>query len=280
MKILSNLQQTVRDLNRRWGWLGALVIIFVTIASVVSSIMQIMGSIQPSQGVTITIPVAWLAMFSLLVVSAIVSLVFQLGSTELMVKKSGITQLTNVYVQSNRGELYYGTKRNVLLRLETIQEILRSIFIDGLEVSLANERLRQLGNRVGLSFADGFVDQIDKQRLLLGEKNLANMIDAWCDYDIEAGWGRFQYSPVSEWLGRIEVRSNFLTTVVDGKQRLSRSICSFMEGYIAGVLELFAVVVYPTKKWHVEVTERECGVNLAGQKPCAFEFCISEEQTL
>lgn len=268
-KIFSQLKDTFTDLNNRWGSLGSLIIMTFAIASVVANLLQIWSYFPQNQ--TITVPVAPLAIIGLVVVSALASVAFQISRSDIITKRQGVTQLTDIFVIRPKGELYFGDIRNILVRLGTIQQILIGIS-DGRETGDSGRKaLQKVGKKIGLMFGDQFIDQHGVK-----EKTLHDMIDAWCEYDVDAGWGRFVFLPgSSELVGSLQVRSNFLTSSL-GNLDLEQSLCGFLEGYISGILEVFTTFQYPLKKLNVEVTERLCGIRDGGHSPCGFDFIIRE----
>ena len=269
IKIFSQLKDTFTDLNNRWGALGSLIIMTLAIASVVANLLQIWSYFPESQ--TITVPIAPVVTVGLVIVSALASLAFQISRSDVVTKRKGITQLTDIFVIRPKGELYFGDIRNILVRLGTIQQILIGIS-DGREVEDSGRKaLQKVGKKIGLMFGDQFIDQHGVK-----EKTLHDMIDAWCEYDVDAGWGRFVFLPgSSEFVGSIQVRSNFLTSSL-GALNLNQSLCGFLEGYISGILEVFTTFQYPLKRLNVEVTERICGIHDGGHSPCGFDFIIRE----
>lgn len=272
-KILKQLRDTYKDLSLRWGTLGSVGIITLAIASVVANILQILSYFPDNQ--TITIPLAPVAILAIVVVSAVASLALQIRQSDVVVKRRGKTELTNVFVVPASGELYYGDIRNVLVRLGTIQQILLgALLINNDPEGKGKDMLKETGRKIGVAFGDQFVDQQGMRMI----KTLPEMIDRWCEYDVEAGWGRFIHIPGStDFVGSFRLRSNFLTAS-EGNLSLDHSLCRFIEGYISGVLDVFMTFEHPSKDLSVEVTEQECGVKDGGRTPCAFTYVIKNSR--
>jgi hypothetical protein len=275
-QFIARLSEVVSDYNRRWGPLGVLLVVLLFALSFVANFVQLAGSFPQNQSQTVEIPTVYLILIVILAIMAISTLLVQLGGMLRSIAKRGhITQLTDIYVIHNRGELFHGGMRHVLFKLGTVQEIMHAIFINEAQYSSVEIQLYEVGERVGQGFADGFIDAIDQRRVLPGDRSLIDMIDLWCEFDVSGGWGKFIFFPgASEFQGRIEIRSNFLTVPSENPTLDSKSLCKFIEGYIAGILVIFARVAHPVITWEAQVEERECGIRSGGLKPCIFDFAV------
>lgn len=273
-------REIILGYNKQWGSLGTLIAFFLFALSFLANILQVLGSIPESQPKLFEVPIVYLILIVILAIMAISTLTIQLTSFIFSIVKRGpITRLTDIYVIHNRGELYHGGMRHVLFKLGTIQEIMHSIFIDVSNPDPVDIRLYNVGIDVGEGFADGFIDAVDQRGLVQGERGLVDLIDLWCQFDVSGGWGKFVFFPgASLYQGRIEIRSNFLTAAIENPNLDHKSLCKFLEGYIAGILLIFSRVTYPQKTWNVLVQERECGIGSGGVHPCSFDFELHEVQ--
>jgi len=108
--------------------------------------LQIWSYFPESQ--TITVPIAPVVTVGLVIVSALASLAFQISRSDVVTKRKGITQLTDIFVIRPKGELYFGDIRNILVRLGTIQQILIGIS-DGREVEDSGRKAEDLPRIAG-----------------------------------------------------------------------------------------------------------------------------------
>jgi len=275
-KLAVRIKETVEDLNRQWTPFGTFFIISLVLASVLANFIQI-GQGLPTD-VTVQIPVVGLAVAVILVVAALTTIAVQINTSPgVIYKRAGITPLTDILIDRRRGELYFGNLRNVLMRIETIRHVLHSVAGFSDDADQTRRRLYRIGKQIGKDFADDFYDASNEAR---ESQNLIDIIDAWCVYDVEAGWGKFILEPGStEYTGTIVVRSNFLIAPIDDHAhegslvKHEASVCGFLEGYISGILEVFVRILQPTTDWSADVSENICGLTRA-RDSCHFVFNI------
>lgn len=138
-------------------------------------------------------------------------------------------------------------RRNVSFKVETFNHLIESIcnnITEGYEDILYKSGI-SCGEKFGKALHDIFIRKSE-------QLSIEKKISIWCDFDSEVGLGRF--SPKInvdekkvEVSGEIILANNFLVY-----QRCERNLklCSFMRGYIKGVLE--AIIHIP-----IEVTHNE-----------------------
>jgi hypothetical protein len=190
--------------------------------------------------------------------------------------KQGIVKTdTNTYlilnIDQSKGYLTYNKKRNILMNLHTIQSILAGI------KEIAEHELRKTGKTVGISFAiSAFRDYLKTER----DSNLFsnnNVIDLWCEYDRIAGFGYMENHTIyddreQKCEGFIMLYNSFLTDERIGEQE---NLCSFMEGYIEGVVNM--IISDPNKK--IGITHSECnGHDVMPHTGCRFDLSYDDKK--
>lgn len=158
-----------------------------------------------------------------------------------------------VSLQLKDGLLWMGKIRNVAIRVETLTSLLE--FIGRPQNPNATEDLRAIGNVIGSSFAQTLTiaggPLSDRYRSKYkGKRSLfEHMADVWGFYDYRAGFGNILTSNLHECQnslhGEIIISKSFLTYPEE------KPYCSFMEGYIIGVLE----TLLPNKRFSITETQ-------------------------
>ncbi len=167
----------------------------------------------------------------------------------------------------NRGLLVnpHDDRRNVSFKVETFVNLLGEIqtqIIDKCVPSqqyseansevrsiteVANEILRKAGYSCGLRFGRALYELFQREPEAL---SLTQKINRWCEFDSDVGFGRFRNEIVFDEStntvsGKIVLADNFLVANRDSNER---NVCSFMSGYIQGVLD--KIVRIPTRVQH------------------------------
>ena len=175
------------------------------------------------------------------------------------------------------GILFFGDEPNVAFRVDTIQKILKSI------QNLLNDPTkfryfsRQIGYEVGYDFYQDLL-AANKKNLFKSGRRINEKLDIWNKYDSATGLGIFKnkviYQPIKNNGAKIEgsivVTNSFLT-----QGRYSEvPCCSFMEGYINGVIEkiLDSEQLSPEHKTSY-VKESECAC-VTSKDECYFKVDI------
>lgn len=134
--------------------------------------------------------------------------------------------------------------RNISLKVATLVNLLSQIYKNITERAddkneVAEEILRKAGYNCGLRFGTEMYESIQRQRTTLTD---SEKVERWCEFDSDVGFGRFHnYLKFThdkhkfEVEGDISLSDNFL--VVNQVSEESPHLCSFMTGYIQGVLE-------------------------------------------
>ncbi len=153
--------------------------------------------------------------------------------------------------------------RNVSFKVETFQLLIRGLE-EGVEQhsgtqigdfdghtekkKFFNKILQSAGNRCGSKFSDSlnsmWKDENESGNSFLGEEAY---IRKWCDFDSDIGFGKLSLFPESVTIqggkfrkGHIVLRESFLTSAkdIDFDIVMDHKYCSFMTGYIGGVLSI------------------------------------------
>lgn len=188
------------------------------------------------------------------------------------------------------GVIYYRSEtsadeRNVLLNAETLKVILSKAktLANGSEGIKKQGPLYEIGHAASSRFADHFQDIMIQKH---GRKfDLVAWLHDWIDYDADAGFGAMQVMPS---LGsesdtdhvEIILENSFLTHAPKGTKREDDSLCEFMVGYIAGLLESLSDGLYTEQGLDpntIQVTHRweECQL-LDPRKPCVFRVEVKK----
>jgi len=117
--------------------------------------------------------------------------------------------------------------RHVIFRTETAIEILEM---------LQEEKLTELGKKIGISAATDLVDNVLKKQSL--PKNPATLVALWNFWDGTGGWGKFKSvdtdHPEKQDVWRIKIYNSFLT--VETSLERTHGLSNFWLGYIEGFL--------------------------------------------
>ena len=190
--------------------------------------------------------------------------------------------ITQLGFRRETGEWQHGYKkmRHIFLNLSTLQQLILQIYIHSNKNKIT---LRQVGERMGSSFARDFIIFLEEKKIKVNE--LDHYIEQWCHFDISGGWGKWSYSKINKWSGEINVLNNFLACIpdVDYESNIFNEdqfnsdhspFCPIMEGYILGILKEFANKITPNKQNTVSVKETACGKKRPTVYPCKFQYKI------
>jgi predicted hydrocarbon binding protein len=198
---------------------------------------------------------------------------------------AGIPSVGVLYFFPERGEWKHGNDqlRHIFFNLRTIETIIRRF---------KKDQLYSLGYDMGKAFGQDFLERVEPLKSKKAEslkskkadvrKELQNLIEEWCNFDISGGWG-FWDSKDNE----ITVKNSFFvemdkddfkgTKVTDDDHAPH---CVIMQGYIAGVLEVFSAKLGGVDNQFL-VKETKCGIHdLVAQKKeteCLFKWHRKEQ---
>jgi predicted hydrocarbon binding protein len=134
------------------------------------------------------------------------------------------------FLESLRGIQVLPNVADVTIRVETLHRILNSFF-NKLQDQYSPV-MKRAGESVGTSFADNFMDFLEAAEKL--PQNEEVLILMWTKIDSNAGWGEYD-AKFNHAQKKIFLKlSNSLFTRILTKNKHRH--CSFMEGYILGVL--------------------------------------------
>lgn len=176
--------------------------------------------------------------------------------TIFLLLRNRLGALMRIEWNRDKGMLFMGDIRNTRLRLTTIQMIVASLvtYIDDYE-----EALRDTGKRVGGSFARDLLRELSKHKKTLTTKELLNF---WTEYDSNAGLGRLNFDNFNLDTNTGEIRLNYSFLASNGGVE-DRRLCSFLEGYIEGVLnQLLDVTVTVRNNCPAKVYHQVCHFNI------------------
>lgn len=182
--------------------------------------------------------------------------------------------------------------RNISFKVETLVSIFSTVH-EGItkwckpagegevksKYELASRLLFEAGYRSGSRFGWTMHDTIQKEH---PELELRDRIEKWCDFDSDVGFGRFSVEHLQEEprtveevefiYYRIDIRLSFsFLTYRQGKKDVN--LCSFMSGYIRGVLE--GMTGQPLEVTH---SVDECEQYVAGRDFCTYHVKTKVEQ--
>jgi len=133
--------------------------------------------------------------------------------------------------------------RNVSFKVATLVNLLSHIYAGITEIKSRDEADRifeKAGHVCGTKFGAQMYESSQRSRY---ELNDAEVVERWCVFDSDVGFGRFHNNLTFERsahkfevTGAINLSDNFLITSKTGKDTVH--ICPFMKGYIQGVLEM------------------------------------------
>ncbi len=287
-KFWNRVHRTISDLKRRWGALGAAVIILVYILTTIAAGIAIFSFKFPSSTVTLqtkTVVIFLVVLLSVMILAIItfITLILRMenvGNTWYFRVGETPVEVTELILNPELGEMQHGGMRHVLFRLDTFKQILIAAFYTKNSL-LENElerhnELRKVGAEMGRGFGEEFVEHLRREGLLGGQL-IENLVKMWCDFDISGGWGKWNYIPdIDDFRGIITIKNNFLTNY-DCKGTKGESSCMLLVGYIEGVLEWLALTVHPMSKWKATAKITGCSVgDNPRHKPCSFEYIIEQ----
>jgi hypothetical protein len=196
--------------------------------------------------------------------------------------KQGIVKTdTNTYLILNadqsKGYLTYNKERNILMNLHTIQSILVGIK----EIDEHEHKLREIGETVGTDFATSAFRDYLKTESESDNNNFSNknIINLWCEYDRIAGFGYMENNTIydkheDKFKGYIMLYNSFLTDERIGNQK---NLCSFMEGYIEGAVNMIITITDPNKK--IRITHSNCnGYDVKPHTGCQFDLSYDDKK--
>ncbi len=172
--------------------------------------------------------------------------------------------------------------RNVAFKVETFVRLVSKIFqliVDRLQdenqegnkaEAIARMIIADAGQDAGERFGGSLAGQMQRQGLRL---TLQDKIDKWCQFDSDVGFGRFSAPGIAdpdkgELNGLVRLSENFLTL---GRRINDPNICSFMKGYICGVLSELS-----GKPLNVVHTKGECAqFNQKDDDTCLFSVSVN-----
>ncbi len=174
--------------------------------------------------------------------------------------------------------------RNVAFRAETFSNLLTSIYREiqarppspcgGDDSSrIAREILENAGKDCGLRFARALETQFQREASRIP---LKTKIAKWCEFDSDVGFGRFSDANLkvdektNQVDGTIRLAENFLTV---GKGTSDDNICSFLKGYIWGILEILTGL--PLRVTH---KKQDCAQFQLGGDTCAFRIAVDQDR--
>ena len=174
--------------------------------------------------------------------------------------------------------------RNVAFRAETFSNLLTSIYretqarltsLDDGDGSskVARSILETAGKDCGLRFARALETQFQREASRIP---LKTKIAKWCEFDSDVGFGRFSDAnlKVDEMTNQVEgaigLAENFLTV---GKGTSDDNICSFLKGYIWGILE--ELTGLPLRVTH---KKQDCAQFQLGGDTCAFRVAVDNDR--
>lgn len=147
------------------------------------------------------------------------------------------------------------------------------LFSKAVTIHDMNGTLQNSGYNAGSKFGETLSKELNEKEPGLSAKD---KINRWCWFDTDVGWGRFENeirlgNTDTDIEGKVILRFNFLTT---NRGREDLNLCSFMKGYIGGVLEkLLGVGI----KVHHDISE-DCSQYSDGKNDC--DFYISPRELL
>lgn len=136
----------------------------------------------------------------------------------------------------NKGKLFLGDLRDVALRVQSLLTILDAI-AQNKSMPDYESSLKETGSSVGHSFAEEFGRILENdRRLWKKDLSFSEKVKRWLEYDSRAGMGKFtgQLDDVI-YEGRITLQNSFAT--YERQRSRNKSLCSFVAGYIEGVLQ-------------------------------------------
>lgn len=173
--------------------------------------------------------------------------------------------------------------RNISFKVETLVRILTTIHDQAMKELRTSgmEELVAAGHAQWILFSAGYTSGWafggslhEIFRKDISQKTLRQKIDRWCFFDSDVGFGLFAAEEVVEETDvlRVVIRlsDNFL---VHGKSAEDANLCSFMCGYIQGILE--RVTRLPLVIRH---SKRECEQYSPTLRSCIFKLERDEER--
>lgn len=191
-----------------------------------------------------------------------------------------IDPLRNVlnHVESLRTRVLIPDVPHIVMRDLTLQALLES-FLDKLGRKEFREAMLEGGELVGMSFADnliGFLMDIGKL-----PDDVELLMNIWTAFDTNAGWGTFTTS-VDKNRIKVTIEDSFVTR---GLEKDVHRNCSFLEGYIRGLLWGMLKQYYRWYKHEVKLAQLQLlepkNVSHSGQPSeamCTFEVELIEEE--
>jgi len=167
-------------------------------------------------------------------------------------------------------------ERNVAFRLDTLQALVEGLVQKGRGRVSGKEfydELYRAGYDAAARFSEYLAGKWAADQL---EKTPEERAQEWCEFDSSVGFGRFDASVwTGSFKGEITLENNFL---IAGRTSRDPSLCGFMVGYVARVLES----VYPGKTITVRhLLKADCGqfaTNEAGAPKCVYHFAAKGER--
>ncbi len=199
-------------------------------------------------------------------------------------------------IHSERGLLLnVDRKRNIAFKVETFLNLLTKIFRETREQllllitdhnkndpnSIARNIIFEAGKDSGLRFGHSMQEMFQNEGEVL---ELREKVEKWCEFDSDVGFGRFRNEVQinnsttngdSSYIGgSIILAENFLTYNKNTED--DDNICSFMRGYIQGVLE--ELVGIPLSVSHTKGDCSQYRIDLKGTAECNFHISIDEKR--
>lgn len=165
----------------------------------------------------------------------------------------------------NKGFLMLGPLRDVALRVRTLLILLETM---SQRIQNYEAVLRETGRKVGRDFARDFQAVLNSERKLRKKAlSLSEKFERWLEYDSKAGMGKFEGELNSATFeGEITVQNSFVTH--QRQPSSDQSLCSFMTGYIEGVLQGLSACQDISVSHSAE--EQECGFFNKDPEQCVF----------
>jgi len=159
-------------------------------------------------------------------------------------------------------------QRNVALKVKTFNGLLQNFYdnaladLGGTDSSDAREKVMNslnnalfaAGQDCGNQFGSGFfADYLTENKLPPPQDDvqLTKLIEEWCDFDTEAGFGKFEYDSTKKVLS---VRNVFVS---DKESKTSQDFSVFFSGYVLGVLLQILRKPFYLRKLEVKTVESE-----------------------